>query len=93
MIQQIQNSERFLTEYSDFQNRISQINDQDLQHVLTSKLIRLKELVVLLDGEHEVMLATKRLSGEMEEFRNEIGTVRRFLFDTLKSWEKSNLND
>ena len=91
MMQTIQSSERFKKEYFDFQERISKVTDEMLQKDLTTKLLGLKDLVIYLDRQHETLLVSNKLNGEVKETREEIISIRKYITDSLLNWERAQI--
>ncbi len=90
MMQTIQSSERFKTEYENFRSRIAKITDDAYQKDLTSKLLKLKELVIYLDRQHETLMVSNKL-GDVSDTRSEIISVRKSIIESLENWEKAQI--
>lgn len=90
MMQTIQSSQRFKNEYEDFRHRISKITDDSYQQDLTTKLLKLKELVIYLDRQHETLLVSNKL-GDVSDTRSEIISVRKSIIESLENWEKAQI--
>jgi len=90
-MQTIQSSERFKKEYTDFQDRISKISDENLQQDLITKLSELKEMVIYLDRQHETLYVSNKLGGDVKETREDIIAIRKYLTETLSNWERAQI--
>lgn len=90
MMQNIQSSQRFKTEYEDFRSRIAKVDDQSLQNELTNKLLKLKEMVVYLDRQHEALLVSNKL-GDVSETRSDIVAIRKYIKDSLENYERAQI--
>lgn len=83
MLQKIQNSEKFVSEYKDFQRRILEVTDQSLQSELTKNLLAIKEAVSMIDRHHENMMTGMPLPGDMKDLREKIASSRKFILSKL----------
>jgi hypothetical protein len=89
MIPKLQNSKVFLDDYKNYQNKISKIEDPNLQKELESLLIKLKEQVTYIDRTHDQMFITGRISNEISDFRSEIINIKKVLDKKITAWQSS----
>jgi hypothetical protein len=90
MIPKIQNSQRFIDDYNNFQKKISEINDNDyLKRELTDALSQLKNNVIYIDRCHDQMMINARISPEVSEIREEIIKLKSLLEQKLSVYQRS----
>ncbi len=90
MIPKIQNSQRFIEDYNNFQKKISEINDNDyLKRELTDALSQLKNNVIYIDRCHDQMMINARISPEVSEIREEIIKLKSLLEQKLSVYQRS----
>lgn len=89
MIPKIQNSKLFLDDYKNYQNTITEIDNENLKKELEGLLIKLKEQVTYVDRVHEQMFVTGRMSSEISDFRSEIAAIKKSLDRKITAWRSS----
>jgi hypothetical protein len=90
MIPKIQNSQRFIDDYNNFQKKISEIDDNDyLKRELTDALSQLKNNVIYIDRCHDQMMINARISPEVSEIREEIIKIKSLLEQKLSVYQRS----
>jgi hypothetical protein len=90
MIPKIQNSQRFIEDYNNFQKKISEIDDNDyLKRELTDALSQLKNNVIYIDRCHDQMMINARISPEVSEIREEIIKIKSLLEQKLSVYQRS----
>ena len=90
MIPKIQNSQRFIEDYNNFQKKISEIDDNDyLKRELTDALSQLKNNVIYIDRCHDQMMINARVSPEVSEIREEIIKIKSLLEQKLSVYQRS----
>jgi|LauGreDrversion4_2_1035121.scaffolds.fasta_scaffold77973_2 hypothetical protein len=90
MIPKIQNSQRFIEDYNNFQKKISEIDDNDyLKRELTDALSQLKNNVIYIDRCHDQMMINARISPEVSEIREEIIKLKSLLEQKLSVYQRS----
>ncbi len=90
MIPKIQNSQRFVEDYNNFQKKISEIDDNDyLKRELTDALSQLKNNVIYIDRCHDQMMINARISPEVSEIREEIIKLKSLLEQKLSVYQRS----
>ena len=91
MIPKLTNSTHFIEDYKRYQQRILAVTDVNLQKELTDSLVRLKEQVSYVDRDHEQILLTGKMPGDVGERRMRIGTIKKNLDEKLAAWEACQL--
>jgi hypothetical protein len=90
MIPKIQNSQRFIEDYNNFQKQINEIDDNDyLKKELTDKLSQLKNNVIYIDQCHDQMIINARISPEVSEIREEIIRIKSLLEQKLSVYQRN----
>lgn len=90
MIPKIQNSQRFVEDYNNFQKQINEIDDNDyLKKELTDKLSQLKNNVIYIDRCHDQMMINARISPEVSEIREEIIKIKSLLEQKLSVYQRN----
>jgi len=92
MIPKIQNSQRFIDDYKNYQERIIKISNQSAQQELTDLLVKLKEQVSYIDRSHDSMMITGRISSEVSDLRSNLITIKKSLDQKLVHWERIESN-
>lgn len=89
MIPKLATSSLFLEDYKKYQQRILAVTNPDLQKDLTDSLVRLREQIMYIDRDHEQILITGKMPGDVTERRTIVGAIKRELDTRLKAWEDS----
>ncbi len=90
MIPKIQNSQRFIEDYNNFQKKISEIDDNDyLKRELTDALSQLKNNVIYIDRCHDQMMINARISPEVSEIREEKIKLKSLLEQKTSVYQRS----
>jgi hypothetical protein len=90
MIPKIQNSQRFIEDYNNFQKQISEIDDNEyLKKELTDALSQLKNNVIYIDRCHDQMMINARISPEVSEIREDIIKIKSLLEQKLSVYQRS----
>lgn len=88
---QLFKSERFQTEYKDFSQRISMIENVEVKEELQSLLKRLVGEVKRIDDKHDELLIGSKLPSTIADDRSSIVDLRKKLIGKLKDCEQANL--
>jgi hypothetical protein len=89
MIPQLQSNKKFIDDYKNYQKRINEVTDPNLQRKMTDLLLQLKEQVSYIDRSHQQMFVTGRISTEISELRANLITIKKDLDQKLHDWDKS----
>ena len=92
MIPKIQNSQRFIDDYKNYQERIIKISEPTAQKELIDLLVQLKEQVSYIDRSHDSMMITGRISSEVSDLRSNLITIKKSLDQKLVHWERIEAN-
>ena len=85
----IQNSQRFIEDYENYQKRISQITDENLKNQLTDTFVKLKEHIQYIDRTHEQIFFTGKIAtDEIAENRNQVAEYKKQLDSRLLAWDQ-----
>lgn len=87
MLQKIEQSEAFKTDYKNYQSEISKITDKKLQEDCTDLLRQLKNTVVWIDNMHEQLFVTHQMPSDVSEARQKIISIKKQLDTRLKSYQ------
>lgn len=90
MIPKLQNSQRFLNDYKNYQEKILKVTDNDLNKELTALLIKLKETVMYIDRSHEQIFITGRISEDISDLKSNIINIKKTLDQKLLLWNHKN---
>lgn len=91
MIPKLTSNPLFVEDYKRYQQRILAITDINLQKELTDSLVRLKEQVSYVDRDHEQILLTGKMPGDITERRTTIGLIKKNLDQRLVDWESAQM--
>ena len=82
-------SEKFKSDFKNYQKQISKITDQSLKNQLENFLDKLVTLVKAFDTEHEEMIYSKsiRLGNDKKD---KIIEIRKMLDKRLRDWNEAN---
>lgn len=88
---QLFKSERFQTEYRDFSQRISMIENPEVKEELQNLLKRLAGEVKRIDDKHDELLIGSKLPSTIVDDRSTIVNLRKKLISKLKDCEQAKL--
>ena len=87
MLQKIEHSEEFKSDYKRYQTEIGKITDKVLKDNCTDLLRQLKNTVVWIDNMHEQLFVTHQLPSDVSEARQKIISIRKQLDTKIKSYQ------
>jgi len=87
MIPKLTSNPHFIEDYKKYQKRILAVTDVNLQKELTDSLLRLKEQVSYVDRDHEQILLTGKMPGDINDRRTKISSIKKHLDERLVAWE------
>jgi glutaredoxin 2 len=93
MIPKLQQSDRFITDYKNYQQQISEVTDPTLQKELVDALLKLKEHVQFLDRSHEQVFMTGKMPSEVTDLRSDVSRYKQILDRKLADWKHRQLNN
>ena len=82
-------SEKFQSEYKNFQEKISAVTNETVRADLENLLKRLVTEVQNIDRQHGEITMTKQLSISATDSRNAIAEIRRTLDRRLSDWAEA----
>lgn len=92
MLPKLSNSQRFVEDYKNYQKRILEVSDPELQKELTSTLLKLREKIQFVDRSHEQVFITGRIPTDISDLRTEVIKFKQSLDTKLSAWEKAQAN-
>lgn len=81
-------SQRFQTEYREYQTKIEKITEAEIKNQATSLLGMLVNEVKKLDNQHQEMFSGNQVPMGLSDVRSGITVVRKKLDTLLKDWER-----
>jgi uncharacterized phage infection (PIP) family protein YhgE len=89
---QLSNSQRFLTEYQDFKDKISKIPNLNKRQELTDLLNQLVNEVRSLDNKHAELNQMSRMPSSVTDIRESLSSIRKTLHSRLTDYGRNQSN-
>jgi hypothetical protein len=89
---QLSNSQRFLTEYQDFKDKISKITNLDKKQELTDLLNQLVHEVRSIDNKHTELNQMSRMPSSVTDIRESLSSIRKTLHSRLADYSRNQSN-
>lgn len=89
MLPTLEHSEKFKTEFDNFRDRISQINNEQVKKDLNFKLTELLREVRSIDQQHANMFMSKELPNMIPDSRSKLSEVRTYIIGRLNDLDLS----
>lgn len=89
MLQSLEKSERFNTEFKTYQAKINEITNPRIHDELVDLLRQLVVEVRNIDVHHNDLFLGKRLSGDVNDARAKLVEIRKKINRRLEDWERS----
>lgn len=84
----LQKSERFLTEYKWFSDRIAKVQNENLKSELTGLLSQLVNEVKTIDAQHEEIVLIKKMPDGVNDTKNTLMSIRKKIASKLDDYER-----
>ena len=84
----LQKSERFLTEYKWFSDRIAKIENENLKTELTALLGQLVNEVKAIDAQHAEIALIRKMPDGIDDTKNSLMSIRRKIASRLDEYER-----
>lgn len=88
MLPTLENSERFKTEFNNWQLRIAKITNDRVKGELNNKMTQLLREVRAVDQQHKDVLMAKQLPNMITDSRSNLTEIRQSIARQLEDYEK-----